>query len=381
MKSIQNSLNELFLSLVRPLVTNAAFSKARNNLSHTAFIALNKQAIVATVYAHDHHRFHGLRVLAVDGSKVILPQSEAVIAHFGSQSIANQEYSNLGTFSYGLASVLYDVLNGIALDARLHPGHAYEVDAAEEHLSQAKKDDVLLFDRGYCSFRMMHTMAQTKAHFVMRCSTRSFKAAQEMFDDVSIIDQEVTLTPNQKYRDHYGYEGTNPLQVRFVRVVLKTGEVEVLATSLLDTKKYPTELFSELYWKRWGVESFYGIIKSRLGLENFSGYSVESILQEFHATIFLTGLEAQLTEDSDTLLAQKEHTLQQVNHAVSFNAIKHRAFDLLVSDLPIDVVLAELTKVFLKRPLVIAHNKSPVRKVSSATRLLNFWKRRRKSVF
>jgi len=50
----------------------------------------------------------------------------------------------------------------------------------------------------------------------------------------------------------------------FVRVRLSTGEIEVLVTSLLDEKRYTAQMFKELYNLRWGVEGFYGVIKERV---------------------------------------------------------------------------------------------------------------------
>jgi hypothetical protein len=37
-----------------------------------------------------------------------------------------------------------------------------------------------------------------------------------------------------------------------VRVTLKSGETEVLATSLLDEAAFPTHVFKDLYHLRWG---------------------------------------------------------------------------------------------------------------------------------
>ena len=68
-------------------------------------------------------------------------------------------------------------------------------------------------------------------------------------------------------------------------------------TSLLDEVKYPTADFKEIYGLRWGVETFYGVVKTRLQLENFTGKTVESIRQDFHATIYITGLESILTHE------------------------------------------------------------------------------------
>ena len=44
------------------------------------------------------------------------------------------------------------------------------------------------------------------------------------------------------------------LRLRLVRVVLSTGCIEVLATSLLDTAAYPTGEFAALYHARWSIE-------------------------------------------------------------------------------------------------------------------------------
>ncbi len=67
------------------------------------------------------------------------------------------------------------------------------------------------------------------------------------------------------------------IKVRLVKVILSTGETEVLVTSLMDEEKFPTEIFTELYHYRWRVETFFSKLKGRLGLENFTGKSVEAI--------------------------------------------------------------------------------------------------------
>ena len=58
----------------------------------------------------------------------------------------------------------------------------------------------------------------------------------------------------------------------------------MLATDLLDEALYPTAEFGELYHQRWGIETYYGLVKSRLDLENFTGLSAEAIRQDLHAS-------------------------------------------------------------------------------------------------
>jgi len=86
------------------------------------------------------------------------------------------------------------------------------------------------------------------------------------------------------------------IEKRFVWVRLSTGEIEVLVTSRLDEEKYTTQMLKELYHLRWGVEGFFGVLKERLKMDNFTGKTVVSVRQDFFATMFLTGLESVLTQ-------------------------------------------------------------------------------------
>jgi hypothetical protein len=82
-KSLQNVLNEAMTWLEMPTVTVSAYSQARYKLKHSAFIALN-QEVVNTMYCDDSYQtFWGFRILAVDGSKLQLPDSEDVRKTFG----------------------------------------------------------------------------------------------------------------------------------------------------------------------------------------------------------------------------------------------------------------------------------------------------------
>ena len=81
------------------------------------------------------------------------------------------------------------------------------------------------------------------------------------------------------------------LQVRLATVRLSSGELEALATALREEALYPTGQFGELYHQRWGIETYYGLVKSRLDLENFTGLSVEATRQDLYSTIFLSNRE------------------------------------------------------------------------------------------
>jgi len=192
--------------------------------------------------------------------------------------------------------------------------------------------------------------------------------------------QIVILTPCVEQKPLMRQQGLPPsVRVRFVGVRLSTGEGE---TSLLDEHRYSTEPSLALYRLRWGIETFYGLLKTRLALENFTGISAETVRQDFYATVYLSGVESLLTDATQALLDAKSTKYPQtVNRAVSFNAIKNHALALLLSDKDTDALLEKLTALFLTNPCLDRSHRNPPRKNSSSRVLLNFQRRHKKHCF
>ena len=131
-----------------------------------------------------------------------------------------------------------------------------------------------------------------------------------------------------------------------------------------------------------GIETFYGGLKTRLGLENFTGNSAEAVRPDFHAAVYLTGLEAILTAEAQAPLdAKPRRRAQTVNRAVSFHAIQHQALDLLFSEGDTATRCARLTALFLTHPTTDRPQRNPPRKKTSARGLLDFHKRRKKHCY
>lgn len=383
-KSLQLSMNNFLprLGCKQSTVDKSAYSKARRKFKHTAFIELNERAVVDVMYGDgDYQTWKGYRILAVDSSKIMLPTNDETAAEFGTLPYSTP--CGVGEHCYGLASVLYDVSNRIAVDSLLAPARSYEVDLAVRHLQHVANKDLVIYDRGYCSYRMMAQAISSGSDFLIRCPGSRFRVAADMLDGKGPGDVIVTLDATPRFLSGPGNKGLpKSLKVRFVRVTLSSGEYEVLVTSLTNQEVYSVDDFKELYWLRWGVETFYGILKTRLMLENFSGYSPEAIRQDFFATVFLSGIETIMTMEAETLLSKQTggHP-KKVNKAVSFNLIKDRAFELFYSTAPQAKVLSELTKLFTSSPTLIRKNRKPPRKIATSRQLLGFWKRKRKIVF
>ena len=383
-KSLQLILNEFTINFDFEPVSNSAFTKARANLNYTAFIELNQKAVVDVMYSDNNIKlYRGMRVIGIDGSKVLLPDSAEITEEFGQISYRNNHPEVKGSHNYALASVMYDVLNRIAVDSFLGAARAYEVDLAIGHLEYSLDNDLLLYDRNYPSYFHLATLCNLNKKFVIRCSASSFKQARDMLNGEGLDNQIVTLTPHHSQLAEIKANNLpEQVTVRFVRVLLKTGEYEVLVTSLLDEEQFTCEDFLEIYYMRWGVEGFYAILKTRLNLENFSGKTAHSIYQDFYSTVYLTGLESILTADVDEQLEKKStKNTQKVNRAVSFNAIKNQAVELLCSNEDSEVVIKRLERLFLTNPVSIREQREVPRQKRSARYQANFLKRKRKITF
>ena len=383
-KSVQLGLNEMALAYNSKPVSASAFTQARANLLHTAFIELNQKSVIDVMYSDKKiKRYKGMRVLAVDGSKIALPKSQDTIQEFDEIQYSNQYGDVTRKYCTGVASVMYDVLNHVVIDSSLTHSKAYEGNLAIEHLNYTKEGDLLIFDRNYPSYMLLCYLILKKVNFVIRCSQKSFKQARNMLKGLGKPEQDVVLTP------HYGKrkevrENNLPeqLNIRFVRVKLKTGEYEVLVTNLLNKRRFPKDTFKYLYYMRWGVEGLYHILKSRLNLENFTGKTVESIYQDFYAAVYLTGLEAILTLNSNKILAKRKTKFpQKVNRAVSFNAIKNLLFKLLSLKPNSFICIKKLEDLFLMTPTVVRESRHPPRVKHRSRTSLAFTKRARKYCF
>ncbi len=119
-------------------------------------------------------------------------------------------------------------------------------------------------------------------------------------------------------------------------------------------------------------------------MENFTGKSVEAIRQDFWSTIMIGNLETIMTGDIEEEI---NHEIDEtkpnkaINKAVSFNAIKNLAFEILSAKVDQNILEDKLKKLFLTNLTSIRKDRIVPRYKITDTRSLNFQKRFRKHVF
>ena len=400
-KSLQNSINDTQLYLGEDVtITNSAYTQARAKLNYTAFEEFMHMAKDVFYKDGEYETYKKFRLLAIDGSVVTLPNTEDVKKEFNPMKVKCQIKGFEKDVAQGRISCLYDVLNNIAIDASISNMHSNEDNdlivydertLAIKHLQYATLDDLIIMDRGYPSY-MLFAKAYNKTNILCRIRKNSFAKAKFLFNPHSPKKDVILEIKAPKYlRDELKSEHLpTKLKIRFIQVILDNGTVEVLATNVLDNNILKTSNFKELYALRWGIETYFDLIKNRLSLENFTGLTSLAVKQDFFATLFLTNYESMMTYDLNQELKEKTKDnkyVQKINKAVSFNVIKHKVFDLLYLDNPLDEMLEQMEKLFLTNTIVIRPNRKTkprldknIQKSTIATNSIHYLKRKKKNV-
>lgn len=332
-KSLQKELTEFSFLLKDKRVkniTNSAFCQSRMKLNHTAFIELN-DGIINEFYTDNFlELWKEFRLLAIDGSRIQLPLSLEIVEDFG---FAKNNHLTITPMAQ--ASFCFDVLNNMIINSEIDRYETSEYNLALKHLEKCNIKDLLIYDRGYSAIWFMFYHIFKNKDFVVRMQRNSIQEIQDFFhsDKISKII-EITELGNKSDEQikNLGLD-FKPFNIRLVKVILDNGEVEVLATSLLDEKKYPASEFKWLYGKRWGIETNFDHLKNHLMIEDFTGLSSLSVLQDFFASMLLANMQQIfVSEAQDELKKQKKDTeyKYKINKNLSFGFMKDRFVRILL---------------------------------------------------
>lgn len=311
-------------------VSRSAVTQARSKLSSEAFIYLN-DILIREFYTDNTVRtMHGFIVMAIDGTLLELPVgSPDILARYGFAS--NQTKIQI---PMARASFLYDVTNGITVDAIIAPYSTGERDIAIMHFEKLRacwsaedlKRILVIFDRGYPSVALIIYLQKHNINFLMRSNTRFIKEVNNVVTKgkkdtiISFSGQRNGVAKAELKKLFPNLGKREKFSIRALTIILNTGEKEILLTSLLDKERYPCKIFQKLYFMRWGTEENYKFHKLQLELENFSGKSCLVIEQDFYATILAANARALLALEAANELASK--------HAGSINDTKKYAYEI-----------------------------------------------------
>ena len=271
-----------------PDISKQALSKARQFINPALFKELYYLS-VDLFYKQLPSRklWNGYHLFAIDGSKIELPNSKSNFEFFG-EMFGYPDPSR--RFTMGLGSIVYDVLDDYIVYASFQRYLASERSAALEHLHNLEdlniyQNSVVIFDRGYYSEDMFRYCVEHQ-HLCLIRLKQNYNIAKKCFGDI------ITVLPGNTK------DGTENVKIRVIEVILNDGTKEYLATNLFDSH-ISQQMFRELYFYRWPVETKYKELKSRLAIEEFSGATTTSVLQEFYINVLLSNLSSLIKNQVD----------------------------------------------------------------------------------
>ena len=164
-------------------VHRSALTQARKKVSWTIFRSIQEEAVKLAYREHPRssaYVWHGMTVVAVDGSKYDLPATEEIRREFDPQS--GLQYEGRGHYPQALVTTAYDVFRRLPIARSVVSIHGSEREEAQALLPFVPPRCVLLFDRGYPSFDLITYLREHhKGYFLFRCPAESTFPAVEAF--------------------------------------------------------------------------------------------------------------------------------------------------------------------------------------------------------
>lgn len=280
--SNQSALNK-FLERRGMTMSQQALSKARSKFDHSPFLKLFngvRDAFYGAEYLPTLRKFHDKFLVAIDGSETPLPNLPALLEKFGGTGAkASSPTARM--------SIAYDVLNDFIIDAAFSPLTVSERDHAKDHIENVGKiidlkDSIFIMDRGYPSRELIELLSK-KSYYLFRLRS---KFSTEI-DALPLGSHIITMYDEVK--------------VRIVKFTLPSGDVETLMSNLFDLDESE---FKDLYFKRWRIEVKYDVVKNKLELPCFGGFSENVIMQDFWISMYLANMAAIAKNEADVKIKE-----------------------------------------------------------------------------
>jgi hypothetical protein len=277
-------------------IAPSSFCAARQKLDEAIFQCANQKILAAYAGDASPYTWQGHRLFAVDGSKINLPRE---LRAFGYQTPCEMAH-----YPQGLLSCLYQLKSQLPFDFDL-VSHGNERLCAMRHLERLESNDVVVYDRGYFSYPLLHRHCETGIHAIFRLQESSSTVIREFFSSPQ-TDAEVAIDPSPGTRAdiHKQYPDLDivPLRMRLLKYEI-AGSTFCLGTTLVAAhQRYPLHEFMDVYHARWGIEELYKVSKHIFVVEDFHAKTERGVKQELFAHFVLVTMNRLFANRADTEL-------------------------------------------------------------------------------
>jgi Transposase DDE domain len=308
--------------------TAAAYCQARARLPVRFFdLLLERFSRAVQRSASDDGRWRGHRTFLVDGSGCSMPDTPALQDAFGQPNVQRPGCG----FPVARLLGLFHAGTGLLLKLVVAPLLTHDLAQVQKVHPALQPGDVLVADRGLCSYAHLALLVQAGVHAVLRVGARQivdFTPGRPFVTPSVRRTPAVKGLPRSRWLKARGVHDQlvawlkpktcpswlaretlaalpDSLVLREVRYQLGTRGFRTrqvtLVTTLLEAAVYPVAELAELYRQRWQVETSLAQLKTTMQMDVLHGKTLPGVLKELTAFAIVYNLVRMVMRQSATL--------------------------------------------------------------------------------
>lgn len=311
-------------------ISSPGLFKQREKLNPDAFIYLIQESLKDFYhkFTKEVKTFKGYILKAIDGSDFEVPNTKEARKKYNGKL---QEQCARVT-----VSTCYDVLNKYTLDTIVESYNYSETEMFKRHIETINNEKLLgnfksisIADRNYKNLSFFYNALKTKELFLIRISSAVYEKenqAMESNDEEIEIKYEYNRIRYYKDKDpelyNYYMDG-NTINLRCVKIVLETGEIEYLITNL-DKNEFSTEDINTIYNLRWKIELNYKHLKNNLKIECITSSKKQLIKQDIYSQVLVANMLQAFINDGDKTVSQLKYKNKvKINSNIAIGIFKN----------------------------------------------------------
>jgi len=215
-------------------------------------------------------KWKGYHVFAVDGDQYQLPAcGDALEKGYRGAPVQGDRETY---YPRMYVSYVYDVLSGTIVDFA-ESTENQELERALGFIDKSSSNSLILYDRLYFCTDLVATHGTNDSYFVCRLKTgdKCLKVIKEFLK-------------SKKRNDVVSIEG---YEVHLIKVKNPNSGEDLYFATNLPRSKFRNKEISELYTRRWDIETGFRDLSKTMKLENWHTHYTNGILQEIYAGLWI----------------------------------------------------------------------------------------------
>jgi hypothetical protein len=301
--------------------TAAAYCKARMRVQLEVLSTLLARCVGQLHQeTFDAARWLGHRVFHIDGSSFSMPDTPELQAHFGQ---SGQQQSGCG-FPTAHWLVLLHAGTGMIRKMLTAPLRTHDMSKTAELHPELQANDLLVADRGFCSYAHLALLLQRGVHGLLRIHQRTIvdftpgrahahphqgktdrkkgMPRSRWIKQLGTTDQIVewlkpTNQPRWMSAEQFAALPTS-ITVRELRYTIREkgfrpNEI-TLVTTLTEAERYSMSRLEDLFRQRWEIETNFGHLKTTMKMDVLKCKTVDGVLKELQVFALIYNMVRQV---------------------------------------------------------------------------------------